>query len=268
MTNHEKVSQRMTHRYHTDLGQRISSAGRTPTWLERVGPVLGHIRCSYSALAMLATMEHISVCHKVRLWIKCVCVYFCLVAFTDPEKPRKQLARVMLCAILTGVYDYETDWIRVADPDQSRTFEMLDRLIEDPDARRIGRDLFRRDWADALSPDGLDRGSPSFECYCLVIHSDRVRRYAPTDIDRYGRTLQIIDDLFDLDRDSRLGQRNCFLTSDPRQYIVEANEILSGTFVEGLARSSWVWVWIRKRCRSKLETLAAVNLSGMADGRQ
>jgi hypothetical protein len=214
-----------------------------------------HVRLGCWALVVLLKAHDISIRHRLRMWIKTIHIYSAFLGLTDHERPPEQVSGAMVCAVLSAVYDHDTDWVRVDDPDRSAAFRLLDRMVENPVARDIAKDLFRRDWAGTL---GIERGGPAMRFYCLVIRSRWMAHYSQQDIEAFGCQLQIVDDIIDFGKDKKAGNTNCFLTTERQKYLTEAHEILACDFFKELARNSWVWVLVGGRCRAKLKALESL----------
>ena len=163
----------------------------------------------------------------------------------------------MTCAVLSAVYDYDTDWVRTANPEMSMFFCELDRLLQNHPKRDEAivkaRELFQLDWERKLSIDGLERGSVALRFYWLVIESRWMSGYTAEQIDTFGRELQIVDDLLDLEKDRRAGDTNCFLTKGADGFVREGAEFLMSNFFRKLEENSRVYRLIRKTCHDKLK---------------
>lgn len=215
-----------------------------------------HIRFSLWALRTLWGLKTIVLRNRLLLWRKSVRLYFSLLAFCDKERPTAQLQRAMISAVLSALYDYSTDWIKARKPEDSLFFQGLGQLLQGhPRAARatqLAQELFRLDRANLLPESGLERGSMALLFYHLVINSRWMSAYVEDEIAGFGRKLQIVDDLLDLENDRRFGHTNCLLATRPVQFIQELREFLVSDFFLELERHSRVYRLLRARCEEKL----------------
>lgn len=178
---------------------------------------------------------------RLRLWKKTIHLYMSFLAFTDVIRPADQLRRAMICAILSAVYDYDSDWNHGA-RNGANFLALLNQYVESEKARTFAARLFLEDVAKDLSTDGLERGSGALYFYWLVIDSAWMRRYSKDEIMSFGQKLQIIDDLLDLDHDHLADDQNCLLQKDRAQaYADEAREFLTSKFFVLLQANSHVY---------------------------
>jgi hypothetical protein len=182
------------------------------------------------------------------LWKKSLNLFACFIAFADKEKPKWQLKGAMICAVLSAVYDYETDWVRIEDTKNSIYLKMLHDYTPDSSMYIEARNLFITDWSGKLSEHGLERGSVALEFYHSVISSYWMSKYEDKDIASCGRLLQIVDDLLDLKEDEEKGDTNCFLTEDKDQYLPEAKAFLKSEFFSSLKKGFPVYYLIEFEC--------------------
>ncbi|MBI1907851.1 UbiA prenyltransferase family protein [Candidatus Uhrbacteria bacterium] len=194
---------------------------------------------------------------RIRLWWKSVHLYLSFLAFTDPHRPADQLRRTMVCAVLSAVYDYDSDWEQ-GRRDGRNFLALLAREDVPPAARAMAIRLFRGDVGRTLSEEGLERGSAALAFYRLVIDSAWMRVYRDDEIARFGRGLQLVDDLIDLDRDYLTGDANCFLLPDRAQrFADEARSFLGEEFFRRLAAHSRVYRSIDRMARKTLRRFGA-----------
>ncbi|MFH1536981.1 MAG: UbiA family prenyltransferase [Patescibacteria group bacterium] len=228
--------------------------------------MLKHVRCVLWALQVLWQLKRISVSDRLRLWRKTFNLYLSFLAFTDSCRPTNQLQRAMLCAVLSAIYDYETDWQRTDHPGGSMFFGLLDsyQFLIPAKAMIEGKKLFFRDWSNSLSVSGLERGSEALRFYNLVIASQWMSDYSSQQITQFGAKFQIVDDLLDLDKDREKGDLNCFISDNPRVRAEEAREFLESDFFRVLQVSSRVYRVIRKKCEQRLKQLAEEDKTTLA----
>ena len=212
-----------------------------------------HLRLAFWALQMLWRLKGIWLVDRFQLWRKSINLYLAFLAFTDLERPFNQMKSAMLSALLSAVYDYDTDWT-FGNRHGNNFFSLLQH-IESEKARTLATGLFNTDIQHKLSDDGLERGSVALRLYWLVIKSAWMQSYTPEQIDQFGRNLQIIDDLLDLEGDRVAGDTNCFLIEDRTQeFVAEAEEFLKSDFFERLKRNSKVYRVLEGKVRKTLQS--------------
>src|SRR3989344_8940869 len=203
------------------------------------------------ALAVLWQLKTITRGNRLRLWRKSLNLFVCFLAFCDNERPEKQLRGAMLSAVLSALYDYETDWIRIENLENSLYMELLKKYVPESAARLSAEHLFLADWQNNLSQDGLERGSVALAFYHELIASQWLRQYPADQILKFGRALQIVDDLLDLKEDKAEGHTNCLLLGTSRQYAREAKQFLKSNFFRTLAVNSIVFHRLRLECEKQ-----------------
>ena len=215
--------------------------------------MFNHVYSFLRALRILWGLKTITRKNRYRLWRKSINLYLSFLAFTDRDRPAIQLRGAMTAAVLSAVYDYDTDWKRSQSPETSLFFRMLDELLRQhprkEEATALARELFQTDWQNRLSADGLERGSVALRFYCLVIGSDWMSRYNVSEINSFGRKLQIVDDCLDLEQDRALGHTNCFRTSEATRFRSELIEFLASGFFWRLAKNSSIYRLLRRKCQ-------------------
>lgn len=209
------------------------------------------------ALAALWHEKTIARRDRLLLFKKTVNLFICFLAFTDTRRPRRQLRAAMQCALLSAIYDYETDWVRVPNLSSSIYLRLLTAYVPDIRIREGATQLFERDWSGNLSEHGLERGSSALTFYHAVINAEWLSEYSATEIARYGRALQIVDDLIDLEYDRAKGDTNCLLVDNAEQYHREARMFLEGPFYKALEDHAAVYRLLRVRCLNVLDTLSS-----------
>ncbi|MFA5022576.1 MAG: UbiA family prenyltransferase [Patescibacteria group bacterium] len=200
-----------------------------------------HIQLVFWALQVLWGQKTIHCLNRLRLWKKSINLYLSLLAFTDKHRPADQLFRVMVSAVLTAVYDYDTDW--EPGSDGSRFKELMCQYVKSETAETIAVKLLESEKTNALSEDGLERGSVAFKFYCLVIDSEWLKQYSPAQLDTFGKFLQILDDILDFNHDRAAGDKNCLLLSNRDEYITQAREFLKSDFFQKLKGHSRIY-WL------------------------
>lgn len=199
-----------------------------------------YIQLCLWALAVLWKLKTITKADRLRLWRKTLNLFLCFLPFTDKERPGAQLRGAMICALLSALYDYETDWVPIQGPD-SLYRDLLYQLVDDVGARKIAWELFEADLHNRLSKHGLERGSEALAFYRIVIGSEWLGKCSAREIESHGRSLQIVDDILDLEEDRANGHTNCLLTDEREQYLREAKEFSESDFCRALERNSMIY---------------------------
>lgn len=199
-----------------------------------------YIQLCLWALAVLWKSKTITKANRLRLWRKTINLFLCFLAFTDKERPQPQLKGAMVCALLSALYDYETDWVPIQGS-CSLYRELLEETVTDKDAQKIAWNLFEADLHNHLSIHGLERGSDALAFYKLVIGSKWLNKYSVAEIESHGRSLQIVDDILDLDENRANGHTNCLLTNEREQYLREAKEFSQSDFCKALEENSMIY---------------------------
>lgn len=190
---------------------------------------------------------------RLRLWRKAVNLYLSFLAFTDKERPVVQLERAMTCAVLSAVYDYDSDH-EFGERDGRSFRATLHALVDSAEVRHIAITLFEKDVAGTFSVDGLERGSEALRVYRLVIGSDWMRVFSDEEIERYGRRLQMIDDLLDLQNDRLVGDANCFLGAESQsEHVAEVRAFIESDFFKHLEERSRVYGSIKRKTQETLQ---------------
>ena len=208
-----------------------------------------HIRMVYFCLCVLWYQKSIKWIDRLRLWRKSINLYLCLLAFTDIERPKDQLRSAMVCAFLSALYDYDTDWKPISYPENSVFLQLLRQYVPDCLAREKAEKLFVTDWKKELSSSALERGSGAFRFYCAVINSKWLGRYSSVQLDEYGKMLQEIDDLLDFFHDKKRGEANCFLTEGKPRYVQEVRQFMVSDFFAELVKHSHIYVVVCWYCQ-------------------
>ncbi len=208
-----------------------------------------YITLYYWAFTVLWKEKTITLTDRFRLWKKSLNLFTCFLAFADDNIPKTQLKGVMISALLSAIYDYETDWVRVSDLDQSIYLRLLKQTAFDSSSYEEAQTLFISDWRGELSEHGLERGSSALIFYHSLIKSSWMNVYSLEELARNGRLLQIIDDLLDLAEDKKNGHTNCFLTEQSHeQYLFEAKTFLLSDFFKALQKGCVVYYLLEFEC--------------------
>ncbi len=219
---------------------------------ERRFVVKNHIRLAFWSIQILWKLKGIWPMDKFKLWKKSIRLYLSFLAFTDSEHPVSQLRNAMLCAILSAVYDYDTDWT-FGNRQGENFFALLPR-VESTEARMLATELFHADIQRKVSGDGLERGSIALHFYWLVINSAWMHSYVPEQIHSFGRKLQIVDDLLDVEEDRISGDTNCFLLKERiQEFVTEIEEFLGSNFFGKLKDHSKVYATLEDKMQKKLQ---------------
>lgn len=190
---------------------------------------------------------------RVRLFVKTLCLYWSFLGFVDLDRPTTQLHRAMLAALMTAIYDYETDTRPVARFEDSICARLLKTYPVGREAEIVAENMMRRDLARTFSEDGLERGSDALVFYSLFINSSWMTGLRPRQIRHFGFLLQIIDDLHDYKADMRTGDQNCLRGSGRERHLASAQAFIESPFWNELEKRSWVYTYLRFECMRKLD---------------
>lgn len=216
--------------------------------------MFAHLQQIFWVLRVLWGLK-IWVLDKFPLWQKTIKLYFSFLAFTDHSRPIDQLRQAMICALVSAIYDYETDQVRISRHriNQSHFFSLLENLIESEEARCIAKNLFKKDYANKLSRTGLERGGVALKFYNLVIGSKWMESYTDKEILYFGEMLQIVDDLIDLYSDYIHEDKNCFLDQAiAKEQAQKLEEFLESGFWQELKNNSWLYRFYEKKINKSL----------------
>lgn len=208
-----------------------------------------HIRLCLQAFWMIWSLKSIRIISRLRLWVKAANLYSCFISFTDSGNERRQLRSAMIAAVLSAIYDYETDWQQTEDAHRSLFHQLLQQYVTDAATQQTAFNLFLADVRGTISHEGLERGSVALRFYHALIGSTWLGQYSDQQIDEYGCQLQIIDDLIDLKDDQRAGHTNCFLTAGKMGYLREAQHFMASSFFQHLEHRTPVYSLIKLRCQ-------------------
>lgn len=212
-----------------------------------------HLKLAFWALQILWGLKGIWPVDRFRLWKKSINLYLAFLTFTDTERPFDQLQSAMLCAILSAVYDYDTDW--TFGNQNGKNILPLLQHIKSREAQALATNLFNAEVKHDLSEDGLERGSIALRFYWLVINSVWMRNYTQEQIDDFGRKLQILDDILDLENDRLADDMNCLLLEDQAQaFVAEAEVFLKSDFFGMLKKNSLVYRMLEGKVKKKLRS--------------
>lgn len=207
------------------------------------------------ALGVIWNLKSISMLNRLRLWKKTCALYVAFLPFADLHRPKDQLDRTMKSALLSALYDYETDWVRVVDPFLSISFRLLEQYVHGEALIALAKNLFILDWGRQLSSDGLERGGLAMQFYADYIGSLWLAPLSTDEVHLLGRKLQLVDDLMDVERDLAAEHQNCFLTGDWPLFMDELKRFLESDFFEKLRRRSWVYAYLHSKCKWKLKQM-------------
>lgn len=209
-----------------------------------------HLSVVMWALRELWGLKGIWITDRLKLWRKSVNLYSAFLAFTDKERPADQIRKAMACAMLSSVYDFESDWDY--GNRKGRLFgELLEKYVVSQKTRSVAAQLFSADTRNKLSKEGLERGGVALIFYNEVIRAEWMLAYAPEEIYEFGCKLQILDDLLDLRSDRLRQHTNCFL-SDAHKYALEAVEFIESKLFRKLAENSKIYRTLKRRAQKLL----------------
>lgn len=137
-------------------------------------------------------------------------------AFVKPEGTVRRCTAAARAAFLCCAYDVVTDWRSFA-VEYRMPFEKVLRRLVPEWAVRLTMRLYWADCHEVLRDDGLERGCVAVRFIVGVVGSEA--HFAQFGIDRLGRVLQIVDDILDVESDSRFGELNCLNTPRAAEHI-------------------------------------------------
>lgn len=111
---------------------------------------------------------------------------------------------------LACIYDVLSDWGKDL-PNPELTFEEVLKEETTDELRELALSLFKKDRSQNLENDGLERGYVAFLFTLKMMGVDSFYE-AKRGTKNLGEILQIVDDIWDLERDTAEGQTNCLLT--------------------------------------------------------
>ena len=218
-----------------------------------------HVHVVWNALRFVWGIKSI-VWGPDRFWIwrKAVSLYLSFLAFTDESRPLSQLDRAMACAVISAVYDYDSDH-EFGNRGGRNFLTVLHQMVDSVPAKALAIRLFEKDTTHSLSAGGLERGSVALHVYRLVIGSAWMQGYSDADIDIFGRRLQMIDDLLDFENDRLAEDMNCFLDTEHQgQYVAEVREFIEGDFFCLLQERSRTYRTIRGKAEAALQQFGGI----------
>lgn len=219
--------------------------------------MITHLVCFLWALQTLWSLKEISAVNRVRLWVKTMKLHTALIGFADTPRTPESKQRIVEAALLTAIYDYDTDWKATQDPESSLTFRLMQKYVLDQRTLKIGKELFLVDWGKQLSHDALERGGEALLFYARFIGAQWLNAYSDGEIRVFGRKLQILDDIDDLADDHKNGHTNCFLLSADESvaYAAELQEFFRSNFFRQLSSNSMVYALMKYVCLRNIERL-------------
>jgi len=224
-----------------------------------------YIRLAFWALVVLWKFRTIHPVSRLHLWRKTMNLFVCFLAFTDGTRPYQQLRGAMLSAILSALYDHDTDWVLTKRHDDPHFLSLLEKEVEVESTRVLARELFNSDKEDRLSVDGLERGSIALLFYHSLIQSEWMRRYSDEEITLFGRRLQIIDDVLDREEDARVGDKNCLVHGAAETYLRELRKFLESAFFLELANRSRMYRKFDRAFRREIGEKIPLNASELIE---
>jgi 4-hydroxybenzoate polyprenyltransferase len=221
--------------------------------------MITHLREIFWALKILRDQK-IFVLNKLSLWKKSVLLYLSFLAFTDKPRLIAQLHRAMICALITAVYDYETDKVKIGKEQfgSAPFFLLLEDLIKpiSQEAYELAVSLFAKDHANQLSKSGIERGGVAFYFYSLIIDSDWLHKYTRDELEYFGSMLQILDDLLDLSSDYICQDKNFFLDQEiAKDHAEQLLVFMQSLFWKELKDNSWLYKYFESKAKKSLGVL-------------
>lgn len=133
---------------------------------------------------------------------------------------------------LACIYDVLSDWGKEI-PNPELTFEEVLKEETTDELRELALSLFEKDRSQNLENDGLERGYIAFLFTLKMMGVDSFYE-AKGGIKNLGEILQIVDDIWDLERDTTEGQTNCLLTERRNMHLQRLITFCEETDLEGL----------------------------------
>ncbi len=118
---------------------------------------------------------------------------------------------------LACIYDVLSDWGK----DFENPEAIFEGILEEettPDLKELALSLFKKDMSQSLETDGLERGYVAFLFTLKMMGVDSFYE-SEGGIKNLGEILQIVDDIWDLERDTAEKQTNCLLTERRRLHL-------------------------------------------------
>ncbi|HPN32127.1 MAG TPA: hypothetical protein PKY81_14340 [bacterium] len=192
--------------------------------------------------------------YKIKILRKIFNLFMCYLGFTDTFNFNQQI-QALKCSILSAIYDYETDIKPINnfcfsnDLTKSLFYLLLNKYDKNPESREIALKLFKDDLIGNFQEDGLERGSQSLLFFKYLINSSFLNTYSTKQILKYGRLLQIIDDILDFKEDNKNQHLNCFLSSGKIDtYYQEIITFFDSEFYKYLSKNSPIYILIKIKC--------------------
>jgi hypothetical protein len=159
-------------------------------------------------------------------------------------------------AFLSTAFDVATDWRRF-DARARRAFAVVLADHVDAETARLALALYDAKRDGRLDDDGLARGAPAVALILRVMECEEERTVHWGDVAAVGRTLQVIDDVLDLDGDRARREANCLMT--PRASVHLASLVRqheSGELRRWFGRTS-VLAWVVRHAVTRARALRA-----------
>lgn len=181
--------------------------------------------------AELLSLRHgrelkIAQAERMRYFRKAMNFALTFGGFSDSGKPTEMMGAGK-AAFLGCSYDVVTDW-RKFDPRYLQIFEKQLAQYATPPLRDLALELYVKDEKDIFTDDGLERGSIAFRFVTEMMQVRGKFERKGVNIDEIGKTLQIVDDVLDVEEDVEAGETNCLATPRRQQYL----ETLIGTDIQ------------------------------------
>lgn len=216
---------------------------------------MGHMRVCLRALHIVWALNSIAWYNRLRLWGKSLGLYIYFLGFTDDAKEIDQIHSAMMAAVLSSIYDYETDWVAVPNSEHSLFQKLLQEHVSNECARQMALSLFQSDLKGDIDEDGLERGAIALRFYKIVIKSRWLNQYSLAEINEFGRQLQRVDDLLDFSADLKAGDRNCFSAVRQYDHLLSVEQFLGSNFFACLQKHSRMYVLLKFRCQKIISDL-------------
>jgi len=165
-----------------------------------------------------------------------------------------QAFRAGKSAFLSCAYDVVTDW-RGFDLEALNIFKSILLVEASPHTTSLALELYKKDAADQLAEDGLERGSIALRFVICTIGSEDFFTER-IDIDYAGRLWQLVDDILDYEDDLQAGDLNCLNSSNRLLYLERAESLLLEPFASTFLQDRLL-AYVTRRAVERARPMAA-----------
>jgi hypothetical protein len=174
------------------------------------------------------------------------------------DKSYGEAAGAGKAAFLSCAYDVASDWRDKSDPKWAHEFEKIVRAEASPELAEMAIKLYRNDVNGRLEQDGLERGIVALR-FILEMMGLQSAYWEKTDIDHLGILLQIVDDVWDYEKDLKAGDENCLSSARRNKYLQMLVDEMHDEHIQRLFPNGGVLLAVIKRARKKAEQMSRGN---------